>query len=198
MSLAYLNLVQHEGQNLSEDYLARMERAWGPVRVCVAAARERGDEVLGPLYTAIGNRWHGEQRRGTEALQEALVEAGLPESLVASAEDGSLDDEVKASHHRGMDQVGIDVGTPIISVDGRAFFGPVVTPIPRGEAAGKLWDGVLLVTGTDGFFELKRNAGPLALVRLISRSPQPFGAGRWNGVARSGPALWPARAPAPR
>ena len=55
-----------------------------------------------------------------------------------------------------MDLVGIDVGTPIISFEGNAFFGPVVTPIPRGEAAGKLWDGVLLVTGTDGFFELKR------------------------------------------
>jgi hypothetical protein len=67
-----------------------------------------------------------------------------------------LDDTIKASHQAGMDQVGLDVGTPIISVDGNAFFGPVVTPIPRGDAAGRLWDGVLAVTGTDGFFELKR------------------------------------------
>jgi hypothetical protein len=156
MSLAYLNLVQHEGQNLSEDYLARMERAWGPVRVCIAAAHEGGDEVLGPLYTAIGNRYHGEQRRGTEALQEALAEVGLPEALVAAAEDNNLDEAIKQSHHQGMDQVGTDVGTPIISVDGHAFFGPVVTPIPRGENAGRLWDGVQLVMGVDGFFELKR------------------------------------------
>ena len=156
MSLAYLNLVQHEGQDLSEDYLARMEKAWGPVRLCVAAARQEGEEVLLPLYTAIGNRFHHEKRRGPDALQEALVEVGLPVSLLAATEDAGLDEDVKASHHRGMDQVGIDVGTPVISVAGTAFFGPVVTPIPRGEAAGRLWDGVLLVAGTDGFFEIKR------------------------------------------
>jgi hypothetical protein len=71
-------------------------------------------------------------------------------------DDASWDDLVKKSHHAGMDQVGTEVGTPVISVEGNAFFGPVVTPIPRGEDAGRLWDGVRLVAGTDGFFELKR------------------------------------------
>ncbi|HUZ11178.1 MAG TPA: DsbA family protein [Acidimicrobiales bacterium] len=156
MSLAYLNLKQHGGDGLTEEYLARMERAWGPVRICTAAARERGDEILLPLYTAIGTRYHDRQSRGPEALAEALAEVGLPASLLEAADSPDLDEEVKASHHRGMDQVGIDVGTPVISVDGNAFFGPVVTPTPRGEAAGKLWDGVLLVAATDGFFELKR------------------------------------------
>ncbi len=89
-------------------------------------------------------------------MTEALAEVGLDESLAQAAKSTEFDEAIKASHHRGMDQVGLDVGTPIIAVEGNAFFGPVVTPIPRGEAAGKLWDGVLAVTATDGFFELKR------------------------------------------
>jgi len=157
MSLAYLNIFQHEGKNLDPEYLKRMEAAWGPIRICAAAQAKRGDDVLLPLYTALGNRFHNEQRRGDPAvLTEALAEVGLDESLAEAATSEEFDETIKASHHRGMDQVGLDVGTPVISVEGNAFFGPVVTPIPRGEAAGQLWDGVLAVTATDGFFELKR------------------------------------------
>ena len=156
MSLAYLNLIQHEGQGLSEEYLERMEQAWGPVRICAAAASQHGDEVLLPLYTALGNRFHNQQHRGEEAIAEALAEVGLDASIADAATATDYDEAIKASHHRGMDQVGIDVGTPVISVGGHAFFGPVVTPIPRAEAAGRLWDGVVAVAGTDGFFELKR------------------------------------------
>jgi 2-hydroxychromene-2-carboxylate isomerase len=156
MSLAYLNLIQHEGKDLSQEYLARMEQAWGPVRICIAAEQAKGPEVLGPLYTAIGSAFHDNQARDEDSLRAAVAEVGLPDSVFDAATDGSLDEAIKASHHTGMDRVGTDVGTPIIAVDDNAFFGPVVTPIPRGEAAGKLWDGVLLVTGTDGFFELKR------------------------------------------
>ena len=156
MSLAYLNLQQHGGEGLSPEYLERMNKAWGPVRICAAAEHEKGEEILLPLYTAIGNRFHIEKRRDADALAEAIEEAGLSPSLSEAADSTEFDEEIKKSHHEGMDLVGIDVGTPIISFEGNAFFGPVVTPIPRGEAAGKLWDGVLLVTGTDGFFELKR------------------------------------------
>jgi 2-hydroxychromene-2-carboxylate isomerase len=156
MSLAYLNLVQHKGEGMSKEYLERMELAWGPVRLCAAAQAQRGDDVLLPLYTAIGTRFHIQQRRGADALADALAEVGLPSSTLDAATSTEFDDTIKASHQRGMDQVGLDVGTPVISVDGLAFFGPVVTPAPRGDAAGRLWDGVLAVTGTDGFFELKR------------------------------------------
>jgi hypothetical protein len=156
MSLAYLNLIQHEGEGLSDEYRQRMEQAWGPIRICAAAAAERGEDILLPIYTAIGTRFHVEQRRDAEALAEAVDELGLPSSVLDAALRTDLDDSIKASHHAGMDLVGLDVGTPIISVEGNAFFGPVVTPIPRGEAAGRLWDGVLAVTSTDGFFELKR------------------------------------------
>jgi len=156
MSLAYLNLTQHGAEGLSEERLQRLEQAWGPVRICAAAAADRGDDVLLPLYTAIGTRFHNQQSRGPESVAEAVAEVGLPASILEAATSKEFDEAIKASHHTGMDLVGIDVGTPVISVDGSAFFGPVVTPAPRGEAAGKLWDGVLAVTATDGFFELKR------------------------------------------
>jgi len=156
MSLAYLNLVQHKGEGLSEDYLERMERAWGPVRICAAATAEGGDDVLLPLYTAVGTRFHNQQRRDEDALAEAVAEVGLPVSVLEAATSTEFDEDIKRSHQAGMDLVGLDVGTPIIGVQGFAFFGPVVTPTPRGEAAGRLWDGVLAVAGTDGFFELKR------------------------------------------
>jgi predicted DsbA family dithiol-disulfide isomerase len=156
MSLAYLNLQQHEGEGLSEEYQARMEQAWGPVRICAAAAKEKGDDILGPIYTAIGTRFHNRKWRDADALADAVAEVGLGKEILEAADSQDFDEAIKESHHRGIDQVGIDVGTPIITFNGNAFFGPVITPIPRGEAAGLLWDGVVLVTATDGFFELKR------------------------------------------
>jgi hypothetical protein len=98
----------------------------------------------------------------------ALQDAALSPALAGAAETGEHDERLRASHAAGMAPVGEDVGTPVIHVpnptgESIAFFGPVVTPIPRGEAAGRLWDGVLAVAGTDGFFELKRTRtrGPI-------------------------------------
>ena len=157
MSLAYLNLIQHEGKGLTEEYLEGMKKAWGPIRVVAAAAQQRGQDILGPLYTAIGTRLHNEGRRqDPQVIPDALAEVGLPASLAAAADSDELDQLIKDSHNEAFDEVGIDVGTPVIRIAGSTIFGPVVTPIPRGEAAGKLWDGVALVTATDGFFELKR------------------------------------------
>jgi 2-hydroxychromene-2-carboxylate isomerase len=153
MSLALLN----EGRDLPADYLARIALGWGPMRVCVAAEQAHGPEVLGPLYTALGTRFHPGQLPNDRAnIEAAIQEAGLPAGLVDAMDDPSYDEVVRASHDEGMALVGQDVGTPIIRVDGAAFFGPVVTPAPRGEVAGRLWDGVLLVAQTPGFYEIKR------------------------------------------
>jgi protein-disulfide isomerase-like protein with CxxC motif len=155
MSLAVLN----EGkEDLPEPYRELLAQAWGPVRVAIAAEQKFGPDVLLPLYTALGTRFHHEQAPKDRATVEAaLAEAGLPTDLADAMDDSSYDEALRASHHDGMDRVGYEVGTPVISVNGVSFFGPVVSPIPRGAAAARLWDGVLAVAGTDGFFELKRS-----------------------------------------
>jgi len=154
MSLSVLN----EGREMPEQYQELMRTAWGPVRICIAAEQEFGPEVLGPLYTALGTRFHHEKAPRERATYEAaLAEAGLPARLADAADAAEYDEALRASHKEGIERVGYDVGTPVISVNGLSVFGPVVSPIPRGEAAGRLWDGVLLIAGTDGFFELKRS-----------------------------------------
>jgi protein-disulfide isomerase-like protein with CxxC motif len=158
MSLAILNAGRDE---LSDEYKARMAKAKGPVRVCIAAEQMKGPDILLPLYTAIGSRFHLEKRGRGEGeaeavLSEALADLGLPASLAGAATSEEFDAALEASHRAGTDPVGQEVGTPVIHYNGHAIFGPVVTPAPKGEAAGRLWDGVLLCTGTDGFFELKR------------------------------------------
>lgn len=159
MSLSVLN----EGRDLGEKYNESMKTAWGPVRVCIAAEQRYGSKVLGDLYTELGNRFHLEKApRTRETYAAALEAAGLDPALADAADSTEYDEALRASHKVGIDKVGQEVGTPVISVPGHdsepevAFFGPVVTPAPRGEAAAKLWDGVLAVAGTDGFFEIKR------------------------------------------
>ena len=160
MSLAVLNA----GRDLPADYRALMDRAWGPVRVVVAAAAEEGPQVVKPLYDAMGTRIHpGGETDLAAAVAGALADVGLPASLAEAADSDARDAELRASHQRAIDLVGDDVGTPVIAVDGAAFFGPVMTPAPRGEAAGRLWDGFLLMAGTPGFYEIKRSRtmGPI-------------------------------------
>ena len=153
MSLAVLN----EGRELPPRHAKLMDHAWAPVRVCIAAEQRYGPEVLGRLYTELGIRFHQQKApRDRATIGAALVAAGLDGDLTAAVDSTEYDAALRESHRSGMDRVGDDVGTPVISVAGTAFFGPVVTPIPRGEAAARLWDGVLLVAGTDGFYELKR------------------------------------------
>ncbi len=159
MSLGYLN----QDRDISDSYRETLKPAWGPVRVCIAAEQKHGQEVLLPLYTALGTRIHHEGRKlhelddaGRAMIAEALAEAGLEPELVDAMDDTGLDDAVIKSHHEGLDQVGDDVGTPTISFQGSAFFGPVLSSIPRGDDAGTLWDGCVAVAKFPSFYELKR------------------------------------------
>ena len=153
MSLAYLN----KDKDIPDSYRELLAPAWGPVRVLIAAQHKHGDRVLRPMYDAFGERIHHQKRTiDRELIAEVVAEVGLEPELVDAMDDPSYDEAVAASHHEGMDAVGDDVGTPTIHINGSAFFGPVLSKIPRGEDAGKLWDGAVAVASFPYFFELKR------------------------------------------
>lgn len=153
MSLYYLN----KDRDLDPDYQARVSRGLPIGRVLMATQDKIGPEALLPLYTALGERIHHEKHEiGRELVEESLAAAGLPAELVDAMEDSSYDEPLRQSHQEAMDRVGDDVGTPTIEFNGSAFFGPVLTRIPRGEDAGRLWDGTIAVAAFPYFFEIKR------------------------------------------
>lgn len=154
MSLAVLN----EERDLDAGYRELMDKAWGPVRVIIAAQEQHGDQVVKPLYDAMGTLIHlgGEKDFGI-VISKALAECGLPASLADVATTDAFDTQLRASHEEGISLVGQDVGTPVVAVNGTAFFGPVLTRIPRGEQAGKLWDATVTLASYPHFFEIKRS-----------------------------------------
>lgn len=155
MSLAYLN----QDKDISDDYRELLKDAWQPVRVAMAVEQQHGQEALAAVYTAMGERKHtqGAEKLDRDLIVGALEDAGLDPSLADAMDDSSYDEAIKRSHHEGMDQVGYEVGTPCIAIDGNAFFGPVLTKIARGEEAGTIWDAAVTLSAYPDFFELKRS-----------------------------------------
>ncbi|TPV53080.1 DsbA family protein [Pseudarthrobacter phenanthrenivorans] len=154
MSLAVLN----EGRDLEPGYRESMDNAWGMVRVIVAAQEQHGKGTVKALYDAMGTLIHeqGEKDRDL-VISKALAECGLPASLAGAAATDAYDPQLRASHEEGISLVGQDVGTPVVAFNGTAFFGPVLTRIPRGEEAGRLWDATTTIASYPHFFELKRS-----------------------------------------
>jgi hypothetical protein len=150
-------LLNREREGLEDWYRTWLADTLGPVRVLVAAERRYGPPVLRDLYTELGTRIHdGKEPIGADLFRRALTALDLDPDLAAAADSAEHDEELLASHRAGLDPVGEDLGTPALHIEGSAFFGPVVTPVPRGEAAGRLFDGLLLMVTTPGFYELKR------------------------------------------
>ncbi len=151
MSLAVLN----EGRDLSEGYASLMITSMRLTRLVTAARAAGGDEVVKPLYDALGERIHHQGRKDHDAIvAESLAEVGLDGAL--AEETDAHDETLRATHQSAIDLVGDEVGTPVIAVDDVAFFGPVVSPAPTGADALQLFDGIVAAAAIDGFFELKR------------------------------------------
>ncbi|HJE51824.1 MAG TPA: DsbA family protein [Tessaracoccus flavescens] len=160
MSLSVLN----EGRDLPADYRAHIDQAWLPARASLLVEERHGSDKLAEFYTELGTRFHpGEEPKTLETVQAALEAVGADADIAEIAQTDANDENLRRSHHEGMDPVGDEVGTPVIRVNGMSLFGPVISPAPKGEEAGDLFDGFVKVTAYPGFFELKRTrtVGPI-------------------------------------
>jgi hypothetical protein len=153
MSLSVLN----EDKDVSESYRGFFPRALRYTRLVAAVQELHGQAYVKPLYDALGVRIHpGGSRDPDTVISAALAEVGLPAELAKHSLTDEFDPQLRASHFDGINRVGQDVGTPVIAVEGVAFFGPVISPAPKGEQAVALWDGTVAVASYPGFFEIKR------------------------------------------
>ena len=159
MSLSVLN----DGRNLDPEYMEMMEANWGPARVFAKVKTEQPEKV-DELYTAMGTLIHAKGNGGKkgdggydEFIAQALEQVGLPADFAEVAHTEEYDEKLREYHHNGISSVGDEVGTPVIKLGDTAFFGPVITRVPKGEEAGELFDASVRLAQFPYFFELKRS-----------------------------------------
>ena len=149
--------IANEGNEVPAEFVPFVAAAWKGARVAVAVGEDHDSDTLGRFYTALGQRSHvGGQLIDEELILKALAEVGLPSELAAAADDPAYDGAVRASHAESQAAAGDTFGSPVVAIEGRAFFGPVVTPIPRGVDALRLFDGLRNLSAVPQFAELKR------------------------------------------
>ena len=158
MSLALLN----EGNDVPAEYAEKIAAGRRTGRLLTAAVDRHGEQVLGALYTAVGERLFRQEREvDAEVAAEALAEAGLDADLVGALDDPRWDEAVRPSHEASQAAVGEPSGSPVVQLEGRALFGPVITPLPRGQEALDVFEGLRLLAASPSFSELKRpRSGP--------------------------------------
>ena len=177
MSLPMLN----EHQSISSGYRRLLAHTWRPARVAAAAVELHGPDALAPLYEAMARRIFAgadHYRVIRDDLESVIVDAlsdvGLPQRLADAAVSGAYDGSLRASHNAALAPMGNGVGTPIIHFGTAAFFGPVMTAVPRGSEALQVFDGLRLLAGYPRLFEIKRPlAGSLELTAAEPGSSEP-------------------------
>ncbi|MGA4508418.1 DsbA family protein [Propionibacteriaceae bacterium G1746] len=152
-SLSMLN----ENHDIPDDYRAGVDAGRPATRAAIGVLDAYGQDGLREFYTALGTRYHpGGEPKNEETLRAVFTDKGWDQTIVDRALEGEWDDRVRESYESGIKLVGGDVGTPIVKVHDTALFGPVISPAPKGEAAGELFDGFEKLAAYPGFFEAKR------------------------------------------
>ena len=166
ISLRILNEGRDYGAEFPDGYVAGHTSGLKLLRVAAAVREAEGRDRMGELYTQFGGDIHVRRRRKEltdhwqEGFPDYLRSVGL-DAYLDAANDESWDAVLRAETDEALSRTGKDLGTPIISFtrDGvqASFFGPVISRVPRGDDALRLWDAVWEVATFPGFAELKRS-----------------------------------------
>ncbi|SDI19920.1 hypothetical protein SAMN05192558_101177 [Actinokineospora alba] len=171
MSLRMLN----ESRVVDGRYRRAVDNSSGPSRVAAAVLVRHGPEALRAWHAAFGaaifDHWrYPDAQEYVSASKHALTVAGLPTELVA-ADSAAVEEALRRSHTEGVTPVGADAGTPIVHLDGVAFFGPVLNAVPRGDDAVRLFDAARMLAQCPDFFELKRTRTAPPVLRTEGQRP---------------------------
>jgi hypothetical protein len=157
LSLAVVN----EHRDIDDWYRGFNDAAWAPARVMAAVVDAHGAAAGRRFYEAFGTRFHVELHTADDVHRvavagEALAAAGLPAELLGAADDESWDDRLRTMTREALAPVGLDVGVPVLHLDGVAASGPVLSAIPSGRDATDLFDAVVTMTRLPAFVRLER------------------------------------------